>query len=560
MDQFHQQRQQPLSAKPIVWTIAGSDSGGGAGIQTDLATINDLSCFGCSVITALTAQNSVTVALVDAVSQEMLLGQLNALAEDLAPSAIKIGLIANQKQLELIARWIKSFKCRSLAFKTIPIVLDPVMVASSGDSLNSESELDFTPFKGLVDLITPNAHELIKLTQSNIDIDAQHGFYQASCWLSEYLDCHVLAKGGDTHGWQGDNAIDLFVCEAVLGVSEEHQFQRYWLTAPRVLTTNNHGTGCTLSSAIAAFMAKGFVLHDAIVMAKAYVLKGLTYSVSYGKGAGPVAKTGWPSDISFYPKIAYYINNTLLLDSALNHDAQANEFVRLQRDIGIYPVVDDIAMLAQLLQANCTTVQLRIKADGPVSSEQLERDIKQAIALGRQYNAQVFINDHWQLALKHNAFGVHLGQEDAILADLPALKSAGIALGLSSHSVFEILLANQLKPSYIALGHIFATTTKVMPSKPQGLEKLSIYAELLKHVCPTVAIGGINESVLAQIKHTGVDSAAVVRAVTTADEPASAYLKLYKQWLAPEFSPHRASDSPIDLVTRRPQLEEVCDE
>ncbi|WP_102475513.1 thiamine phosphate synthase [Shewanella sp. 10N.286.52.C2] len=551
---------------PIVWTIAGSDSGGGAGIQADLATINDLQCFGCSTITTVTAQNSVAVTLVEAVSESILLAQLNTLASDLAPAAIKIGLIAKQQQLVLIAHWLKAFKSQSLANELIPIILDPVMVASSGDSLNERAKkpLDFSPFKGLISLITPNVRELHTLTDTNSvafepqctiksqSLDSSDGFYSAAAQLVKQLHCHVLAKGGDAV-WQQTKANDLFICRKVHGVSDAHQYQAYWLNSERVNTSNNHGTGCTLSTAIACFLAHNYVLHDAVVMAKAYVLKGLVCSESFGKGAGPVAKTAWPDEIQYYPEITAVsgaeINNLGKtqqelaaggkFSNGLINTAQGYldcRFPALHKGIGVYPVVDDVTMLQSVLEANCTTVQLRIKANAvnEVSNDaqqtKLVQDISRAIALGKQYNAQVFINDHWQLAIQLGAFGVHLGQEDLELADLNEISAAGLALGLSSHSVFEILLAQQLNPSYIALGHIFPTTTKVMPSKPQGLAKLARYSALLNNVCPTVAIGGIDASVITDIKATGVDSVAVVRAITEAENPAKAYSLLEQQW------------------------------
>ncbi|WP_144207292.1 thiamine phosphate synthase [Shewanella donghaensis] len=591
-------QQRSETTAPIVWTIAGSDSGGGAGIQTDLATINDLQCFGCSVITTLTAQNSVVVSLVETVSESMLLAQLDALADDLAPSAIKIGLIANQKQLVTIAYWLKRFKSQTLANQLIPVILDPVMVASSGDCLNDQTktQLDFTPFKGLISLITPNVVELFKLTVSSdmpihhdsvkkkLAINSERDFYRAAMQLVNKLHCHVLAKGGDASHWQESKANDLYICRKVNGVSEAHQYQSYWLKSNRVETINNHGTGCTLSSAIACFLAQNYVLHDAIVMAKAYVLKGLIQSVSYGKGAGPVAKTAWPDDLHYYPEVVTYyaakpqmssknlakviskksstIDNNLDGHKPHENTAQgysSSGFPALQKDIGVYPVVDDVAMLQTLLEANCTTIQLRVKKDqshafvldnlnGCSKLDKLEQDIAQAIALGKQYNAQVFINDHWEIALKLGAFGIHLGQEDVELADLKAISAAGIALGLSSHSIFEILLAHQLNPSYIALGHIFPTTTKVMPSKPQGLSKLSRYSKLLNNVYPTVAIGGIDSTVLDEIKATGVNSVAVVRAITHAKEPALAFTALLQQWTLGLGSTSKlASKKPLQL-------------
>ncbi|WP_105903669.1 thiamine phosphate synthase [Vibrio gangliei] len=184
-------------------------------------------------------------------------------------------------------------------------------------------------------------------------------------------------------------------------------------------------------------------------------------------------------------------------------------------DLSLYPVVDSSAWIEKVLSSGVKTVQLRIKYKNSVS---LESEIKQAVALGEQYGAQVFINDYWQLAIKHGAYGVHLGQEDLASADLMAIQQAGMRLGISTHGYHEILRAMHFKPSYIALGHIFATTTKAMPSQPQGITKLTLYQQLVGELLPTVAIGGIDLHNAAKIWQTGVNSLAVVRAITLADD------------------------------------------
>ena len=145
-----------------------------------------------------------------------------------------------------------------------------------------------------------------------------------------------------------------------------------------------------------------------------------------------------------------------------------------------------------------------------------------------QSTAQVFINDYWQLALKHDAFGVHLGQEDIEESNLSQLSQAGIKIGLSTHGYYELLRIVQINPSYIALGHIFPTTTKQMPSKPQGLVRLSLYQQLIDTIpytkeltgYPTVAIGGIDQSTAAAgVGVVGYRALAVVRAITLAEDP-----------------------------------------
>lgn len=514
----------PNCNRPIVWTIAGSDSGGGAGIQADLATINDLDAHGCSAITAVTAQSSVIVASVEAISPQMLIAQLDVLAADLAPKAIKIGLLASQQQIDLLASWLtKSLLHWQGRGLVVPVILDPVMVATCGDALTGAETLDFTPLKGLLTLITPNVTELATLAGRQL-LTAEESV-QAAQALAIQLQTSVLAKGGDIGpNWHKSYARDLLVCHQVAGVSSMHSEQAFWLTSRRVETENNHGTGCTLSSAIATVMAHGFVLNDAVVVGKAYVSHGLARSYQPGSGPGCLARCGWPNELPVYPFIE--LLSEIKAVSGVN-ELSVSAFKAVTEPLGVYPVVAELDMLLLLLKAGAKTIQLRVKDP---TDPQLEQKIVQAIALGRDYKAHVYINDHWQLAIKHQAYGVHLGQEDLVVSNLQQLSEANIALGLSSHSYFEILLAMQHKPSYIAFGHIFPTTTKQMPSAPQGLDKLARYVDLMQGELPIVAIGGIDSDTLTKVKLTGVDDIAVVRAVTQATDPEKAYQALVKQW------------------------------
>ncbi|WP_136487259.1 thiamine phosphate synthase [Vibrio sp. H11] len=261
-----------------------------------------------------------------------------------------------------------------------------------------------------------------------------------------------------------------------------------------------------------SLLALDFALEDALVLSRA---------------ALNVSRETWPRDYRDFPQpepqaIYRGVAPFALLDKT---------------SLGLYPVVDDVRWIATLLPLGIKTIQLRIK--DPAQAD-LEQQIIQAIALGREHGAQVFINDYWQLALKHGAFGVHLGQEDLLLADLAAIAKAGIRLGLSTHGYFELLRIHQLAPSYIALGHIFPTTTKQMPSKPQGLVRLKRYQSLLdslpygEHVgVPSVAIGGIDRSNAAQVLECGVSSIAVVRAITQAEDVGLAVSQLQRFLPAP---------------------------
>lgn len=246
---------------------------------------------------------------------------------------------------------------------------------------------------------------------------------------------------------------------------------------------------------IVASLALDFPLEDALVLSRA---------------ATNVSRETWPTQFQHFPFIkqpAVSIAKT--------------GFTTLgKQSLGLYPVVDNVEWIERLLKLGIKTIQLRIKDPNEPS---LEQQIVKAIRLGREHKAQVFINDYWQLALKHKAFGVHLGQEDVLDADLELIAESGMALGLSTHGYFELLRIHQLSPSYIALGHIFPTTTKQMPSKPQGLVRLGLYQKLLDSMpygksigVPSVAIGGIDLDNIQQVLEQGVSSIAVVRAITEA--------------------------------------------
>ncbi|MDW6002444.1 thiamine phosphate synthase [Vibrio mangrovi] len=231
-----------------------------------------------------------------------------------------------------------------------------------------------------------------------------------------------------------------------------------------------------------------------------------------------VSRETWPRNFHDFPEISSSTTDVI---------HQSYKFGAVdEADLSLYPVVDDVKWVDELLRLGVKTIQLRIK--NPLQPD-LEQQIKQAILLGKEHRAQVFINDYWKLAIQYQAFGVHLGQEDLCTANIQALSDAGIRLGISTHGYWEILKAQQLCPSYIALGHIFPTTTKQMPSKPQGLVRLKLYQQLVDSIAndrnrsiPTVAIGGINLHNAATVLEQGVSSLAVVRAITQAENTALA--------------------------------------
>ncbi|GAB1149399.1 MAG: hypothetical protein SwBeaBPW_36930 [Shewanella algae] len=412
------------------------------------------------------------------------------------------------------------------------------------------ARLDYRPLATLSTVLTPNIHELALLSRS--DIYDFPSWQDAATCLANELPCHLLAKGGDFEaGIARGLAEDLLLFKDLPHSSGLHQRQGFVLASPRQASSNNHGSGCTLSSAIAAFLAHDWILPDALILAKAYINGALAQSYRVGRGPGPLGRPGaclaaelmpviWPLEDYPWSNSAQVLGAPWLA-APTSADAvsakgvgvkgvSAEGFKTLPHNLGIYPVVADAELLEALLKAGCRTIQLRLKEE-VLPGSSAEQAIIRAIALGRQYQARVFINDHWQQAISHGAFGVHLGQEDLSQASLEAIQGAGLALGLSSHGYFEALLALRHRPSYLALGHIFATTTKVMPSLPQGLARLGAYSETFGSLLPTVAIGGIDEHNLDAVKHTGVANVAVVRAITEAAEPVTAFRRLTQSWL-----------------------------
>jgi len=255
-------------------------------------------------------------------------------------------------------------------------------------------------------------------------------------------------------------------------------------------------------AALAAFLDCGFAPHDA-----------LTLALAWRDGDETRADDAWPVDLARFARVAGL------------PPAPAQPFAPCPSKLGLYPVLPNADWVERVLDFGVKTVQLRSKQP---KSPALVREIERCVAAGRRHDAQVFINDHWREAIDAGAYGVHLGQEDLRDADLSAIAAAGVRLGLSTHGYYEMLTALHFRPSYLALGAVFPTTTKAMPTEPQGLARLARYVKLLDGVVPLVAIGGIDGSVLADVLATGVGSAAVVRAVTEAADPATAVAALQR--------------------------------
>lgn len=259
-------------------SIAGSDSSGGAGIQADLKAMEMNGVFAMTAITALTAQNTTGVAGIMEVSPDFLAQQIDAVFTDIRPDAVKIGMVSSSALIEVIAERLRFYDA-------CHIVVDPVMIATSGsDLIRSDAvrsmQKELFP---LAEVITPNRHEAGVL--AGMTIETRDDMVIAARSIAAGCGCAVLLKGGHSP----DNADDLLA---------QPDGSLYWFAGPRIANPNTHGTGCTLSSAIAANLAKGYPLPRAIDRAKAYLTAALKAGLDLGAGSGPLDHTLGGENIS----------------------------------------------------------------------------------------------------------------------------------------------------------------------------------------------------------------------------------------------------------------------
>ncbi len=254
-----------------VLSIAGSDSSGGAGIQADIKTILANGCYAMTAITALTAQNTQGVFGIEETAPEFLELQIKSVFDDIVPDAVKIGMVSSPELIRVIAKQLKEYQAKN-------IVLDPVMVSTSGSRLLSENALSVLTDElfSIASLITPNIPEAELLCGCKI-INAAD--MKVACrLLADRYKAAVLLKGGHSI----HDANDFLICEA----------GEFWLTSERIDNPNTHGTGCTLSSAIASNLAKGYSIPDSVRNAKEYLTGALSHGINLGKKRGPL-NHGW---------------------------------------------------------------------------------------------------------------------------------------------------------------------------------------------------------------------------------------------------------------------------
>jgi hydroxymethylpyrimidine kinase/phosphomethylpyrimidine kinase/thiamine-phosphate diphosphorylase len=505
--------------RPVLWSVAGNDSGGGAGLSADARAAEGCAVHLCPVVASVTAQNSLGVQRVVPVAPEVLEAQLAALADDLRPAVIKTGLIGSVDGVAVLVRWLDRLDADGRP--RVRLVIDPVLGASAGGAAFADAALIDayrTQLLPRADLVTPNRREAARLLGQPEATPLAEVPAQATA-LRALGAAAVCITGGDSP--DGADALDWL----------DTPHARGWLALPRLDVRHTHGTGCTFATTAAAAMARGFVAADALVLAKMATAAGLACGHAAGQGVGPVGfEAGFAADPRWLPRLGC---GEALPDAAPSAPPPWPS--------GLYAIVDSVAQAEPLFAAAepvLCALQLRIKRaahatlDDAAFAEVVQAQIHRALALQAAQPAGarpvLVINDHHALVLDAidagrldpAALALHLGQEDVLAlgpsgrARLAAARSRGLRLGVSSHSLWELCRATALQPAYIACGPVWATTTKDMPWHPQGLHNLRWWAAMAP--VPVVGIGGLlTVDQVEAVAGSGAACACLVRALAS---------------------------------------------
>ena len=484
---------------PIIWSIAGTDSGGGAGLAADQRAADACGVHLCTAVAAVTAQNTTAVSQVQAMAPELLDAQLAALASDLPPRVIKTGLLGSAANAKVVAQWVDRLRQRG----PVELVVDPVLRASTGAPF-ADGEL-LKAYRELLipraSVVTPNQPEARVLLGDPATRDVP-AMAHALCAMGAGAVCITGGDHSDTmaHDWLHTPCA------------------QGWLSLPRVDTPHHHGTGCTFATSLASALARGFVSADAIVLAKMATTHALGHARDIGQGAGPViACRGFERQPGLLPCLS------------LDHHPPDHWPTRSPAQApGLYAIVDSAERVEAVLRVspNVPTIQLRMKRPAHWTESQwapyVLNHIQRSQHAANDAGAILYVNDHWSAALDAGAQALHLGQEDLLALSAPdrqrlqQARDRGVRLGLSSHSLWELCRATSLAPDYIACGPVWATTTKDMPWEPQGLDNLAWWVHMSP--APVVGIGGVlTPEQLHAVAGTGAAGGCVVRGL--GDDP-----------------------------------------
>ena len=510
-------REKALNSHLII--IGAHDSSGGAGFTSDLKAVNAFRCQSKYVVTHVTAQTHNSVLDIFPASIESFEAQLTSArpkkrSGDSVHVVIKLGMVGKIWMFKKILSFIESLEEEK---HSLSLIVDPILLSSSAKSLMEEGSLDFLKMFIFpkVKLLTPNlieAESILKLKVQNLKDIEEMG----QKFLSMGVES-VLIKGGHFFERLSKNSKGLkdsvndYFCSSK---------RRYWVKAKEIKLNNQsnpkiRGTGCFLATAIASGMTQGLDLSDSIVMGRCLLNSSIRKSTLCG-GVSILGPTCIESfDSNDFPIIEGFSNQEPYEEKSPSVKSRFKPLSdRPESFPWLYPIVDRANWISRLAETRLNIIQLRIK---DLEGNALEREIEEAVYLSKKNNIRLFVNDYWKLALKHKAYGVHLGQEDLNFADLEKIRKEGLALGLSSHSYFEGAIAKGILPSYVALGPIYFTKLKAMNFSPQGVSALRTWKKI--YDCPVVAIGGINLSLLPEVMEASPEIVSVVRDITLSEKP-----------------------------------------
>ncbi|KAL5982620.1 beta ketoadipyl CoA thiolase, th1 [Asimina triloba] len=464
----------PLNKIPHVLTVAGSDSGAGAGIQADLKACGALGVYGSSVITAVTAQNTVGVQRVHLVPEDFVAEQLRSVLSDMEVDVVKTGMLPSIGVVKVLCQSLREYPVQAL-------VVDPVMVSTSGDVLAGPSIL--TVFREellpVADIVTPNLKEASALL-GGIQLETLADMCSAAKSIHGFGPRNVLVKGGDLP--DSLDAIDIFF-------DGEHC---HALRSSRIRTRNTHGTGCTLASCIAAELAKGSPMLTAVQAAKRFVENALHYSKDIVIGHGAQG----PFDHHFKLK------NHISVPYSRRHFDPG--------DLFLYAVTDSrmntrwgrtiTDAVKEAIEGGATIIQLREKE---TKTREFADAAAACVEICRSHGVPLLINDRLDVALACDADGVHVGQSDMPVKVVRTLLGPEKIIGVSCKTGEQAQQAWADGADYIGCGGVFPTSTKE--------NNLTIGLEGLKAVCtcsklPVVAIGGIGIGNARSVMEIGVPS------------------------------------------------------
>jgi len=472
---------------PVIWSVAGTDSGGGAGLSADTRAAAAMGVHLCPVVAAVTAQHSRGVNAVFPLPANQVRAQLSALRQDLPPRVVKTGLLASAATVDaLLAQ-------RGDAL----LVVDPVLRASAGgtafcdDSLLGAYRHQLMPQAAL---ITPNRREAERL----LGVPAGHlPVPELAAMLRGRGAQAVVVTGGDDAALADGLSLDWLDSPLATG----------WIALPRLsgrdgAPAHHHGSGCTFATAAAAAMARGFALPDAVILAKMLTWSALRDGHAAGAGPGPLRPDRrFIEDPRAMPVMGF--DDETAPDRATLTRWREMLWPSARRaapfPTGLYAITERPERIAAIaVSGQFEHLQLRIKRGPGVDEDALRAAIRAAVRDMAGRSSTLWINDHWRLALDEGARALHLGQEDWAALDTAARDELqqrrarhGVRLGLSSHSLWELCRARGVAPDYIACGPLWSTTTKDMPWLPQGLAQLRWWSRMAG--TPVVGIGGVLE-------------------------------------------------------------------